>query len=421
MTFNKKSVAIVGAGPAGCMCAYFALLNDKVSDVTLFDFKTPLHTLLPTGGGRCNLAYSEYDFRELAKFYPRGEKFLYSVFSKFSTAETLDFLEQIGVETYVQEDLRIFPASNSAKEVREKMLKAIYGCAFKKEKVLVINVEEKGFLLKTELNNYHFDDVVIAVGGHAGFSLAKNLGHKIIEPKPALTGLISKENFRSIQGLSMKNIKAEILFNNKKIPPVQDDVIFTHEGISGTLAYKISSICAREDYSRENPLVIKLSLFCHAEFISASNRLSLTDEILKQVQDDKLSDTEFFQYMLNLNPKKDIKNLLGDLLPKSLAEYILGVNGVDLDLKCCNVNGKVRDLILKSMREFDITVISPAKDGEVVTSGGVSLDEINPKTMRSKLVEGLYFCGEVIDVDGFCGGFNLQNCWSTAAICGLNI
>lgn len=132
-------------------------------------------------------------------------------------------------------------------------------------------------------------------------------------------------------------------------------------------------------------------------------------------------DSISFQDMLNSNSKKDIKNLISDFVPKSLAEYVLNALKIKLDEKCCNINGKTRDLILKTLKSFEFNVILPAKDGEVVTSGGVSLDEINPKTMESKLVKGLYFCGEVIDVDGFCGGFNLQNCWSTGFIAGNSL
>lgn len=439
MTSKEKSVAIIGAGPAGCICAYFASENNEV---VLFDSKTPLHTLLYTGGGRCNLAYAEYDFKELAKFYPRGEKFLYSAFSQFSTADTIEFFKNIDVETYTQEDLRIFPTSNSAKEVKEKMIKNLQNCTFKREKVLEIkpsftchaelfsasnqlaitgkipkqvrddenaNASCK-FSIQTDQNSYKFDKVVIATGGHAGFELAQNLGHKIVEPKPALTGLITTENFKAIQGVSLKNIKAEVFYQPAPLPNphpsrgegvarkskayIQDDILFTHEGISGPLAYKISSICARLDYSKANPLLIKLNF--------------LQEEI-------------DLQELLNSNPKKDIKNLIAELVPKSLAEYILNLNKIKLDMKCCEINGKSRDLILKSLYEFEINVISPAKEGEVVTSGGVCLDEINPKTMQSKLVEGLYFCGEVIDVDGFCGGFNLQNCWSTGFISGNSL
>lgn len=423
---SKQRIAIVGAGPAGCTCAYF--LKDDFN-VTLFDSNSPLHTILYTGGGRCNLAYAEYDFKELAKFYPRGEKFLYSVFSQFSTTDTINFFDEMGIETYTQPDLRIFPKSNSAKDVRERFLNKLKACSFKKEKVIEISTschaelvlassqstltgqipkqvrDDNNFLVETDNNTYFFDKVVIAVGGHAGFELAEGLGHKIVSPKPALTGLVTKQDFKPLQGLSLKNVSADIYFNKKKITQISDDLLFTHQGISGPLAYKISSMCARIDYNKSNPLKVKLNFLMAQDYA-----------ILKQVQDD-VNDCEIdLQGMLNLNPKKDIKNLISEFVPKALAEYILLVNNIESDIKCCDINGKMRDLILKSMLEFEIDVVSPTKEGEVVTSGGVCLDEINPKTMQSKLVEGLYFCGEVIDVDGFCGGFNLQNCWSTGFV-----
>lgn len=389
MASNFKSIAIIGAGPAGCLCASFASKNNNV---TLFDFKSPLHTLLYTGGGRCNLAYAEYDFKELAKFYPRGEKFLYSIFSRFSTQNTLDFFKSIGIETYTQKDLRIFPKSNSAKEVRDKLLNSIKNCEFKNEKVSELIKENNLFKIKTENNIYNFDAVVIAIGGHAGFSLAQNSGHNIIPPKPALTGLITEEDFKKLQGVSLQNISAQIFYFDKKFAQLQDDILFTHNGISGPLAYKISSICARLDYNTTKPIVIKLDL------------------LNKEID---------IQSMFNLNPKKDIKTLISEFIPKSFAEYIVVKN--NLQLKCHEINSENRTLLLKNLREFSITAISPAKEGEIVTSGGICLDEINPKTMESKLCKNMYFCGEVIDVDGFCGGFNLQNCWSTGYIAGSSI
>lgn len=384
---SKEKIAVIGAGPAGCMSAYFASKNGN--DVTLFDISGPLTTLLYTGGGRCNLAYAEYDFKELAKFYPRGEKFLYSIFSRFSTADTIDFFEKIGVKTYVQDDLRVFPESNSAKDVRDKMLNAIKQCKFKREKVLGIKKDANNFLVKTDNCVYEFDKVIIAIGGHAGFELAKDFGHKIIEPKPALTGLITKQNFKNLQGVSLKDVEAQV--PALKIKSLRDDMIFTHDGISGPLVYKISSICARLDYSKSNPLLIKLNF-------------------IKEELD--------FQELLNSNSKKDVKNLIAQFVPKALAEYILISNGIGLDTKCFEINSQKRELIKKALIDFEIEVVSPSKEGEVVTSGGVCLDEINPKTMESKLINGFYFCGEVIDVDGFCGGFNLQNCWSTGFIAG---
>lgn len=389
---TSSSIAIIGAGPAGCMCAYFASKNGI--NPTIFDFSSPLHTLLYTGGGRCNLAYAEYDFKELAKFYPRGEKFLYSIFSNFSTADTLDFFNKIGVDTYTQDDLRIFPTSNSAKDVRKKILNNLKNCDFKKEKALKITKNENKFQITTDKDTYIFDKVVISIGGHSGFEITKQLGHKIIPPKPALTGLISSENLKELQGVSLKNISAEVFYEDKLVTNVRADLLFTHNGISGPLSYEISSICARLDYSKFNPLLIKLNF-------------------IQQELD--------LQNMLNSNPKKDIKNLVAEFVPKSLAEFILNKNQINLDEKCCNINGKTRDLILKELQSFKITAISPAKEGEIVTSGGVCLDEINPKTMQSKLIDGLYFCGEVIDVDGFCGGFNLQNCWSTGFVSGNSL
>ena len=425
MEFKKKAVAIIGAGPSGCTCAYFA---QEENEVTIFDFASPLHTLLPTGIGRCNLAYAEYDFKELAKFYPRGEKFLYSVFSQFSTAETLESFKKIGVDTYIQDDLRIFPTSNSSKEVREKILNSIKKCKIKREKVLRVNNKENGFLITTDYKSYNFDKVVIAVGGHAGFSLAKNLEHTIIEPKPALVGLIANKSFKSIQGLSLKNIEAQVFFKDKKVSQLQDDLLFTHSGISGPLAYKISSLCARLNYNIQSPLKIKLNFITpHLENKEEERENSRCKEAknsshLSPLTSHLESHSPFtFQELLNSNPKKDIKNLISDFVPKSLAEYILMENEINPNEKCCNIDAKKRDSIVKALCEFEIVITSPAKEGEVVTSGGVCLDEINPKTMQSKLMKNLYFCGEVIDVDGLCGGFNLQNCWSTGYIAGTSL
>ena len=368
---STYKIGIIGAGPAGCFCAYF--LQDKF-DVTLFDFGSPLRTILPTGGGRCNLAHAEYDFRELAKNYPRGEKFLYSIFSRFSTADTIDIFNRLGIETYTQDDLRIFPTSNSAKEVREKLLNALKKTTFKKERALRIN--KNPLTIVTDNGSYKFDKIVIALGGHAGYDCAKFLGHNIIAPKPALTALKTAETLKSLAGISVRNVRAE---------GFQDDILFTHEGVTGPLIYKISSIKAREKF----PYKINLDL-------------------CKEIN---------LQELMNKNPHKTIKNLLAEFIPKNLAEYILQ----NPDKKCHLIDGKTRDEILNKLHNFTITVISPAKGGEVVTSGGVDLNEINPKTMESKLEKGVYFCGEVIDVDGFCGGYNLQNCWSTAYVAAMGI
>ncbi len=357
---STSKVAIIGGGPAGCMCAYF--LQDEF-DVTVFDYGAPLRTLLPTGGGRCNLAHAEYDFKELAKNYPRGEKFLYSVFSKFSTFETVEFFEKIGIKTYTQEDNRIFPVSNSAKDVRDKFLKTLKKVKFVKSKIEYLDFEKYNY-------------IVIATGGHASYDILKSTGHTIVSPVPALVGLKTEENFPA--GVCIKNVNSCGFI---------DDLLFTHEGISGPIVYKISSVFARKNF----PYKISLD-FC---------------------------DIIDLQKLLDTNPHKEIKNLLSDIVPKSFVSYIL--KEISSETKCCNINGKMRDKILKNLHNYEITVTGTAKGGEVVTCGGVALDEINSKTMQSKIIPNLYFCGEVLDIDGFCGGFNLQNCWSTAYIAAQSI
>lgn len=365
-------VGIIGAGPAGCACAKF--LQDSAS-VTLFDFASPLRTLLPTGGGRCNLAHAEYDFKELVKNYPRGEKFLYSIFSRFSTSDTIDFFESIGIKTYTQDDFRIFPESNSSKQVREMLLKALNKTTIKREKALRLEDGEKLKLI-TDMNSYYFDSIIIATGGHASYELFTRLGINIIEPKPALVGLLTKEKLSNLSGVVIENCKSEGLIDN---------LLFTHKGISGPLIYKISSLKAKNKF----PYTLSIDL--------CPKNIDLQD-------------------LINSNPHKQINNLLSDYIPKRVVNYILEICKISNSQKCHLINAKQRDCILEKIHSLNLTIIGTSPDGEVVTAGGVDLKEINPKTLESKKVKGLYFIGEVLDIDGFCGGFNLQNCWSTAFV-----
>lgn len=373
---SKQRVAIVGAGPAGCICAYF--LQDDY-DVTLFDKGKFLRTILPTGGSRCNLAHAEFDIKSLAKNYPRGEKFLYSIFSRFSTLDTTQFFKNIGVDTYVQDDNRIFPVSNSSKDVQEKLLKSLKKVSFIPENVIGIQKLDNCLKITTNKSKYAFDKVVVAIGGHSNFSMISGLGINIIEPTQALVGLVTKENFTDIAGVSLSDVEIKI---GKTIH--NGDILFTHKGVSGPLIYKISSIHARKEFPYE---------------------LSL-----------KLTNDFDLQNYLNSNPHKEIKNLLSQFIPKSLVLWILSQINIAPDTACHKINGKVRDLIMANILNFKITITGKVADGEVVTCGGVDLGEINAKTLESKHIQNLYFCGEVLDIDGFCGGFNLQNCWSTGFI-----
>ena len=299
-------IAIIGGGPAGCFCAYNL---QKYFDVTVFEQHKPLLTLLPTGGGRCNLAHNEFDIKELVKNYPRGEKFLYSVFSRFATKETLDFFHKIGIQTYTQEDKRIFPKSNSSENVREKFLASLNFTKFKNEKV--IDIKTQPLTIITDKNTHIFDAIVIAIGGHAKYSLLKTLKHNIIPPKPALTALKTQEKFTSLMGISLKNVHCKKL---------SGDILFTHNGISGPLIYKISSLKARDTF----PYEISLDLVGNINL----------------------------QEKFETNPHKTIKNILSEFLPKTFAEFILNLCNVDAQLKAYTINKKIRNNLLDKF-EFD--------------------------------------------------------------------
>lgn len=376
---SNKSVAIIGAGPAGCVCAKF-LKNNGFCPI-IFDKGKYLRTILPTGGGRCNLAHAEFDFKNLSKNYPRGEKFLYSVFSKFGTEDAIQFFKQLGIETYTQEDNRIFPKSNSSRDVQEKLLKALKGCKFVSEKVLSIEKLDNCYKIITNKSSYAFDVVIVSTGGHGNWDIFNKMDLNIIPPTQALVGLVTKENFSEISGVSIKNVK---IYGKEFKNSDNGDIIFTHKGISGPLIYKISSIFARKEMPYK-----------------------LVFQLVKDLD---------LQAELNKNPHKEIKNLLGQFVPKSFAEFVLENLDIEKDTPCHKITGKLRDKIYKKLTTFEVTIISKVPDGEVVTCGGIDLKEINSKTMESKKYPNLYFCGEVLDIDGFCGGFNLQNCWSTAFV-----
>lgn len=376
---SNKSVAIIGAGPAGCVCAKF-LKNNGFCPI-IFDKGKYLRTILPTGGGRCNLAHAEFDFKNLTKNYPRGEKFLYSVFSKFGTEDAIQFFKQLGIETYTQEDNRIFPKSNFSRDVQEKLLKALKGCKFVSEKVLSIEKLDNCYKIITNKSSYAFDVVIVSTGGHGNWDIFNKMDLNIIPPTQALVGLVTKENFSAISGVSIKNVKT---YGKEFKNSDNGDIIFTHKGISGPLIYKISSIFARKEMPYK-----------------------LVFQLVKNLD---------LQAELNKNPHKEIKNLLGQFVPKSFAEFVLENLDIEKDTPCHKITGKLRDKIYKKLTTFEVTIISKVPDGEVVTCGGIDLKEINSKTMESKKYPNLYFCGEVLDIDGFCGGFNLQNCWSTAFV-----
>lgn len=393
-----KRICIIGGGPAGVVAGIYA---SKHHQVFIFEKDEVLKTILPTGGGRCNLAYEEYDIKELAKYYPRGEKFLYSVFSRFSTKDTLEFFETIGMKTYTQTDSRIFPVTDSSKDVKAALLKELRRSQvqIKNEKIISVSAQNGLFEVQSCASEYEFDAVIIASGGRGtGHKLAQSLGHSITPLKPALTSLKIEEKFLfELSGLSLPDTCADIFFQGKKQKSLSGDLLFTHVGISGPLAYKISSHFAYTDFNKNCPLKIVLKL--------------------TKGMGPKDFDSEFSQ-KLTEDAKKDILNTLCSYIPRSLAAAILKHHGIDPHTKSGQLKKQDRLLISSSLTGLTLNAISKNAGEEIVTAGGVNLKEINPKTMESRLVKDLYFCGEILDIDGLTGGFNLQNCWSTGFIAG---
>lgn len=379
-------LAIIGGGPAGFMAAIIAKENNPSLDITIFDKAKPLSTILYTGGGRCNLTNAEFDFKELAKNYPRGEKFLYSVFSKFDVSSTFEFFSKYGLELYIQEDNRVFPTSDKASDIKDLLVGIAVGKSIKlKSNTEIWSVKkEQKFVVN---DNLYFDKVVIATGGRNkfGYKIAQSFGHTVSDLEPVLCGMKIKEPFSDIAGVSLKNISGKV-----KNIEFQDDLLFTHKGLSGPLVLNLSSYLAFE-------------------------KLPLTLELNFTGLDFEEQDAELIE-LLAQNPKKNISNLLQKYIPSALVDELLKRFKIETDKKSFEINSKERKSIAGFLSEFKVDLIE--KDTPyMVTAGGIELNEVD-KNLQSKLVEGLYFAGEVLNVDGLCGGYNLQACFSMGYVVG---
>ena len=312
----------------------------------------------------------------------------------------MEFFEKIGVKKYIQEDMRIFPQTNSSAQVRKALISVLNSSSnikIVKNEIKNIKKTNEKFIIDTPNGAKFYDAVVVATGGKGcGHKIASELGHSVSELKPALTGLKISENFLTkLSGLSLKNVIATV--PTEKISGVEGDLLFTHSGISGPLAFKISSLCAYSDYGKKFPLEVIFN-------ISGEN-FEEFEKILAQ--------------KFNEEAKKDISNVLCVFAPKRFCDLVLERESIDLGKKSGQISKLERQKLSKVFTGLTLHITSPLKGGEIVTAGGVSLKEINSHTMESKIVKNLYFCGEIMDIDGLCGGFNLQNCWSTGFSAGM--
>ena len=393
-----KNIAVIGCGAAGGMVSIL-LAKNPYYKVTAFDIKEPFSTLLPTGGGRCNITNAENDIKEFAKNYPRGEKFLLSVFSKFNAEQTRKLFKDLGIKTYVQPDRRVFPQSNSSADTINILRKHLNTSNFKfvKEKVVSLEKKENSFEIKTATQNFKFDKVVIATGGRgSGFELAKHLGHHIVECKPSLCALdIAEKDFYELSGLSFSDVEIEFKNEKSKRISCSGDFLFSHKSITGPAVFKVSAMSAYMNFSKENPLVLNIKL--------------------KNIQKEEI------EKLLVENNKKSIKNTFSLIMPEKFVSVVLKIHNIDGNKQTAQIKKNEKEILINSINNLKLNAISRIKDSEIVTAGGIDLKEINAKTTESKIVQGLYCIGEVLDIDGFTGGFNLQNCWSGAYLCSLSI
>lgn len=406
------NIAIIGGGPAGFMAAITAAENNSHNkteslNINILEKNIPLKTILYTGNGRCNLTNATYDNKELTSNYPRGDKFLYSAFSRFGVKETMAWFNSHGLELYTQKDNRVFPKSDDAHDVRNLLINTAQklGINIKSHiKITKIEPAKDKFYVYTGNLPLEYDKIIMATGGNyrrlpdSGYNFAEKLGHKITQLKPALTAFQTEETWFSVlAGVSIEKSEMKAFFQEKQAAKAEGDFIFTHKGISGPLVFKISSYCAFLNYNKYSPLILKIN------FVPDKTPDELNKELLKEFEE---------------NSKKSIENILKIYAPKSVILALLKTKLINPEKKACQITKEERKTIVKMLTETKLSVKSFEPDGEIVTAGGIELNEVNSKTMESKIIKNLYFCGEILNIDGFTGGFNLQACWSTGYIAG---
>ncbi len=408
---GKNSAIIVGAGAAGCMAAVTAA--QRGIDVTLFDRNEKIgRKMLITGKGRCNVT-NNCDQDTLMSSVPVNSRFLYSAFAAFTPQDTMDFFEKNGVALKTERGKRVFPKSDRSTDIIDVFFKKIreLGIRLINANVteLITDSENRVCGVRTDRGEYRADSVVVCCGGCSypqtgsdgfGYRLAESVGHTIVEPLPSLIPIVTKEKWcAELQGLSLKNVTLTLKGSKQKpLYTELGEMLFTHYGITGPLVLSASAhINVRR--SRDYRLIIDLKPALTAE--------QLDKRILRD-----------FSGSIN----KDIINSLDDLLPKRLIPVVIRLADIEPHKKCNEITREERARLVSSLKEMTLTFedLRPIEEA-IVTSGGVKVKEIDPKTMRSKLCEGLYFAGEIIDVNAYTGGFNLQIAFSTGYLAGMSI
>ena len=411
MQTEKYDLAIIGAGPAGMMAALRA--SECGADVVLLEKNhVPGIKLLMTGKERCNITNAETDPLKFAANFGKNGKFLLTAFYHFGIEETIAFFHKNNLKTKTERGGRIFPESDKSRDVQKLFLRLIKesnitlltSCRLKKisqkqntiEKIILDNAEirAKNYLISTGGRSYP-----LTGSTGEGYKWAGQMGHTIIKPEPALTPVLVKEKWvKELEGLSLKNVRISVYQNNKKQDDRFGEALFTGTGLSG-------------------PIILDMSKSIGKLLVNGKTDLFID---FKPALDFNILDKRILRDLEKYN-NKSIKNILPGLLPKKLIPVILKAAKTDPDKKGHSITKDERKKLRLLLKQFPLTIKSLSGFNKaIITAGGISLKEVDPKTMRSRIIHNLYFAGEILDLDGPTGGYNLQVCWSTGYLAGEN-
>ena len=409
-----KRVVVIGGGAAGLMAAVIA--GREGAKVTLLEKMNYVGKKMGiTGKGRCNIT-NACDMSDFIKNTPGNGKFLYGAYERFTNEDLLQLLHDAGLETKVERGGRVFPASDSALDVRNTFMKLMkhYGVDVHLEEPVKKLLIDDGVVtgVVTDKETYHADAVVIATGGKSypatgstgdGYILAAQAGHTITDIRPSLVPIVTEESWvKDLMGLSLRNVELSVVAKNKVQAKMFGEMMFTHFGITGPIVLSLSHTVGKL-MRKKNIGTIGLDI---------NLKPALSPETLdKRLQKD-----------FELYSKKQLINGMKDLLPSRLIPLIIELAGIDPQKPINQISKEERQQIGYMLQHMPLTVkgLRPVEEA-IVTAGGISLKEFNPKTMESKLVKGLYGAGEVLDIDAFTGGYNLQAAFSTGYVAAMHI
>ena len=416
-------ILIIGGGPAGMMSAISAKQKNSKNEVIILEKNDRLgKKLLITGKGRCNIT-SSLNIEDFIKNIPGNGKFLYSVFNEFDNKDIISFLNKQGLSVKEERGNRIFPITDKSIDVLNCFIKKIEELKItvkydtKAEELLIDNnnEESKIYGVKTNKGKILSDRVIIATGGKSypltgstgdGYTMAKKAGHSITELNPSLVPLetYEKEECKKLQGLSLKNVKIQIIDKTKNKIIYEDfgEMIFTHFGVSGPIILSSSAHLIR--YKNIKQLMKDKKILLKIDLKPALEEEKLDNRILRDFSAEK---------------NKQYKNSLEKLLPQKLIPVIIEKSNINKEKRVNEITKLERRKLVELLKgvEFYISKFRPIEEA-IITAGGINIKEINPKNMESKKIKGLYFAGEIIDVDGYTGGFNLQIAYSTGYVAG---